>query len=390
MFSSRLDWAAVPNKLARMLEGKRSAGVQILDLTESNPTAAGLSYGSDQIVESFADARWLRYEPAPAGIVAAREAVSQYYSNRVPMGRILLTASTSEAYGFLFKLLADPGDEILAPRPSYPLFDFLAALDSVRIVQYPLIYHGRWSIDFEAMAARVTPRTRAIVIVNPNNPTGSFLKKPELTQLAAFCKERDLAILSDEVFSDYGLEEDPERVRSLTEREDVLSFSFSGLSKVAGLPELKLGWIVVNGPETLRAQAFERLELIADTYLSVGAPVQWAAAALLDLREGIQREIQQRVRRNLEFLRATIGASSPWRVLDVEGGWYAVLEGPRIHTEENWVLSLLEQDNVLVQPGFFFDFEREAFLILSLLTRPDVFEEGVRRILGRIPDPGIG
>ncbi|HLK22291.1 MAG TPA: pyridoxal phosphate-dependent aminotransferase [Bryobacteraceae bacterium] len=390
MFSSRLDWAAVPNKLARMLEGKRSAGVQILDLTESNPTAAGLSYGSDQIVESFADARWLRYEPAPAGIVAAREAVSQYYSNRVPMGRILLTASTSEAYGFLFKLLADPGDEILAPRPSYPLFDFLAALDSVRIVQYPLIYHGRWSIDFEAMAARVTPRTRAIVIVNPNNPTGSFLKKPELTQLAAFCKERDLAILSDEVFSDYGLEEDPERVRSLTEREDVLSFSFSGLSKVAGLPQLKLGWIVVNGPETLRAQAFERLELIADTYLSVGAPVQWAAAALLDLREGIQREIQQRVRRNLEFLRATIGASSPWRVLDVEGGWYAVLEGPRIHTEENWVLSLLEQDNVLVQPGFFFDFEREAFLILSLLTRPDVFEEGVRRILGRIPDPGIG
>ncbi len=390
MFSSRLDWAAVPNKLARMLEGKRSAGVQILDLTESNPTAAGLSYGSDQIVESFADARWLRYEPAPAGIVAAREAVSQYYSNRVPMGRILLTASTSEAYGFLFKLLADPGDEILAPRPSYPLFDFLAALDSVRIVQYPLIYHGRWAIDLEAMAERVTPRTRAIVIVNPNNPTGSFLKKPELTQLAAFCKERDLAILSDEVFSDYGLEEDPERVRSLTEREDVLSFSFSGLSKVAGLPQLKLGWIVVNGPEALRARAFERLELIADTYLSVGAPVQWAAAALLDLREGIQREIQQRVRRNLEFLRATIGASSPWRVLDVEGGWYAVLEAPRIHTEENWVLSLLEQDNVLVQPGFFFDFEREAFLILSLLTRPDVFEEGVRRILGRIPDPGIG
>jgi alanine-synthesizing transaminase len=382
MFSSRLDWTAGPNKLARMLQDKRSAGAEVLDLTESNPTAAGLSYGSERVVKAFADPRWLRYEPAPAGILAARAAVSQYYSNRIPVDRILLTASTSEAYGFLFKLLADPGDEILAPRPSYPLFDFLAALDSVRIVQYPLAYDGGWAIDFEELAARITARTRAIVIVNPNNPTGSFLKKAELARLIAICREHGLAIISDEVFSDYGFEEDPARVRSLIDVEDVLTFSLSGLSKVSGLPQLKLGWIVVSGRES--SQAFERLELIADTYLSVGAPVQWAAGTLLDLREEIQSEIMTRVGRNLEFLREKVGADSPWRVLDVEGGWYAVLEAPRIHTEENWVLTLLEQDNVLVQPGFFFDFEKEAFLVLSLLTRPEVFEEGVRRILERV------
>jgi alanine-synthesizing transaminase len=384
MFSSRLDWAAGQNKLARMLEDKRSAGAEVLDLTESNPTVAGLSYGSERVLAAFADPRWLRYEPSPAGILAARVAVSQYYSGLVPVDRILLTASTSEAYGFLFKLLADPGDEILAPRPSYPLFDFLAALDSVRIEPYPLVYHCGWAIDFEALASRVTERTRAIVIVNPNNPTGSFLKKAELAQLLAICRQHGLAIISDEVFSDYGFEEDPARVRSLIDVEDVLTFSLSGLSKVSGLPQLKLGWIVVGGPESLREQAFERLELIADTYLSVGAPVQWAAGTLLGLREEIQREILIRVRRNLEFLRSKIGADSPWRVLDVEGGWYAVVQAPRIHTEENWVLTLLEHDNVLVQPGFFFDFEKEVFLVLSLLTRPEVFEEGVRRILGRV------
>jgi len=383
MFSSRLDWGTSPNKLGRLLNEKRSAGAEVLDLTESNPTAAGLSYGFERVLAALADPRSMRYEPAPAGILAARTAISRYYSDRVPMDRILLTASTSEAYGFLFKLLADPGDEILAPRPSYPLFDFLAALDSVRVVQYPLVYEGGWFIDFEALAARITSRTRAVVIVNPNNPTGSFLKKAELSQLIALCRRHGLAILSDEVFSDYGFKEDPARVRSLVEVEDVVAFSLSGLSKVSGLPQLKLGWIVVSGPESLRRPAFDRLELIADTYLSVGAQVQWAAGALLGLREEIQSEILTRVRRNLEFLRGKIGADSAWRVLDVEGGWYAIVQAPRIHTEENWVLTLLDQDNVLVQPGFFYDFEKEAFLVLSLLTPAEVFEEGLQRILRR-------
>jgi aspartate/methionine/tyrosine aminotransferase len=295
--------------------------------------------------------------------------------------RILLTASTSEAYGFVFKLLADPGDEILVPRPSYPLFDFLAALDSVRAVQYPLVYDGGWAIDFEALRSSITDRARAVVIVNPNNPTGSFLKRAELDELLGLCRRHGLAIISDEVFSDYGFDEDRERVRSLIDVNDVLAFSLNGLSKVAGLPQMKLGWIVASGPEDLRKLAFERLELIADTYLSVGAPVQWAASSLLEASGGIQRQILERVRGNLANLRRQIGNDSPWRVLDVEGGWYAIVRAPLIHSEEEWVLTLLDRDNVLVQPGFFFDFESEAFLVLSLLTKPEVFDEGVRRIV---------
>ena len=383
MFSSRLDWAVGPNPLARLLHHKRSTGAQVLDLTESNPTAAGLTYSPDRVLGALADPRAMRYEPAPAGIIAARAAISEYYSNRVPVDRILLTASTSEAYSHLFKLLADPGDEVLAPRPSYPLFDFLAALDSVRIVQYPLVYEAGWAIDFEALAGRITARTRAIVTVNPNNPTGSFLKTAELAQLWALCRTRHLAIISDEVFSDYAFEDDPTRVRSLMEVEDVLTFSLSGLSKVSGLPQVKLGWIVASGPDPLRGPAFDRLELIADTYLSVGAPVQWAAASLLASREGIQTQILARARGNLAFLRSKIGRDSPWRLLNVEGGWYAVIQAPRIHTEEDWALTLLNQDNVLVQPGFFYDFEKEAFLVLSLLTPAEIFGEGVSRILAR-------
>ena len=312
----------------------------------------------------------------------AREAVSEYYAGRVHPDRILLTASTSEGYAYLFKLLANPGDEVLVPRPSYPLFGYLAALESVSVVEYPLVYHGRWSIDLEALAQKMTPRTRAIVLVNPNNPTGSFLKAPELARLVEICREHELALISDEVFADYGFVDDPERRRSLTGVDDILTFSLSGLSKVVGLPQLKLGWIVCSGPAALRRQAFDRLELIADTYLSVSTSVQWAAAPVLSLRDGIQNQIRERVRLNIEFLRRSIPAESPWSVLDLEGGWYATLRAPRIRSEEEWVLSLLGHGHVLVQPGFFFDFESEAFLIVSLLTTPAILQEGTRRILG--------
>jgi alanine-synthesizing transaminase len=310
-----------------------------------------------------------------------------YYAGTVNPERVLLTASTSEAYSLVFKLLANPGDEVLVPAPSYPLFDFLAALDSVRVVQYPLVYHGSWNIDFDALSRSITPRSRAIVLVNPNNPTGSFLKQSELAPLLALCREHNLAIISDEVFADYLLDEQAPLVRSLTGTNDVLTFCLSGLSKVAGLPQLKLGWIVTGGPSADREQAFERLELIADTYLSVGAPVQWAAPALLGLRGELQRQILSRVRANRAFLAGQIGPASPWKLLATEGGWYAILEAPRIQSEEQWVVSLLAEDDVVVQPGFFFDFEREAFLVISLLTQEDVFGEGVRRILARATEP---
>jgi len=344
-------------------------------------------YPSDAILAALADPRALRYEPSAAGMPVARAAVSDYYSGRgtrpVSPDRILLTASTSEAYAFVFKLLADPGDEILVPSPSYPLFDYLAALDSVRVVQYPLVYHGSWKIDFDALARSISYRSCAIVLVNPNNPTGSFLKQSELGPLLALCREHNLALISDEVFADYAFDDQAPLVRSLTGVDDVLTFCLSGLSKVAGLPQLKLGWIVTGGPPSHREKVFERLELIADTYLSVSAPVQWAAPVLLGLRAEMQRQILDRVRANRAFLAGQLGVSSPWNLLATEGGWYAILEAPRIQSEEDWVLTLLTEDGVLVQPGFFFDFEREAFLVISLLTPEDAFREGVRWILAR-------
>jgi aspartate/methionine/tyrosine aminotransferase len=380
MFSTRLHWNLQPNPVTRLLGEKRAAKVEILDLTGSNPTRAQLSYPEPQILAALSDSRSMAYDPSPAGLREAREAIAEYHGGIDPE-HIILTASTSEAYGLLFKLLADSGDEVLAPRPSYPLFEFLANLESVRFVQYPLVYHEGWAIDFEALRQHTTDRTRSIVVVNPNNPTGSFLKTDELERLVAFSAEKNIAILSDEVFADYAFRKDPVRVRSLTGVRDALTFSLSGLSKVVGLPQMKLGWIAVSGPDHIRSEALERLELIADTYLSVNTPIQWAASKLLCLRDRIQNQISKRVRDNLAFLKDSIGPESPWSVLDVEGGWYATLRAPKIRTEEDWVLHLLREHDVLVQPGFFFDFDTEAFLIVSLLTSPAVFREGVQRLL---------
>jgi aspartate/methionine/tyrosine aminotransferase len=389
-FSSRLRWDLPVNRLSHALEQRRASGAPILDLTESNPTAAGFTYPTQAILSALADPRSLHYQPAAAGMPEAREAVSRYYSGAlgadVSADRILLTASTSEAYGFVFKLLGDPGDEVLVPAPSYPLFDYLAELDSVRVVQYPLVYHAGWNIDFHAIAGSITRRTRAIVLVNPNNPTGSFLKRSELEQLLALCREHKLAIISDEVFADYVLADDATLVRSLTGIDDVLTFCLSGLSKVAGLPQLKLGWIVTGGPAGVRDSAFQNLELIADSYLSVASPVQCAAPTLLSLRTELQSQILRRVRANRAFLEARIGPRSPWSLLSTEGGWYAVLEAPRIQTEEDWVLRLLSEQGVLVQPGFFFDFAREAYLVISFLTPEGKFREGAARILAQAPD----
>jgi aspartate/methionine/tyrosine aminotransferase len=383
VFSSRLQWDSQPNPLNLLLAEKRRDGAAILDLTESNPTHASLHYPGDELLAALGDARALRYDPDPRGLLAAREAVSEYYAQRgveVPASRILLTASTSEAYSYLFKLLANPGDEILVPRPSYPLFDYLAAMESVRVVQYPLRYDGVWHIDFDALAGAITPRTRAIVVVNPNNPTGSYLKRAEWERLQTF----GLPILSDEVFADFAFAPSADRVATLAGSSEVLTFSMSGLSKIAGLPQMKLGWIVAGGPD--HAAALEGLEWIADSFLSVATPIQWALPRILAASGAVQEQIRQRTHANLACLRER-AAGSPCRCLCVEGGWYAVLEMPRIRTEEEWALCLLAESDVLVQPGFFYDFEAEAFLVLSLLTPPAVFAEGVRRILNSAGHP---
>jgi hypothetical protein len=381
MFSSRFPRDFQHNQLTRTISGLRRAGAAILDLTASNPTQAAVRY-PPEVLRAFDDERLLIYEPTPAGAPEPRAAICNYYLSRgvtVEPERVLLTASTSEAYAYLFKLLTDPGDHILVPRPSYPLFECLAAMESVELRSYPLSCHGGWAMDLDALTGVITDRSRAIIVVNPNNPTGNFLKKAELDSLVRLCAERELVLISDEVFSDYGFESDPQRVTTLANVKDCLAFSMSGLSKIAGLPQMKLGWIVAAGPADLRAEALERLEWIADAYLSVGTPVQHAAARLLAAGESIQQQIRERTWANLQFARQTLAGTSV-NSLPVEGGWYLPLQVPRIRSEEQWALDLLSQCHVLVQPGFFYDFETEAFLVVSLLAEPAVFEEGLRRV----------
>jgi alanine-synthesizing transaminase len=379
VFSSRLKLDLRPNPLSVLLAEKRRAGAKVLDLTGSNPTVAGFHYPEEEILGALADRAALRYDPAPRGLLAAREAVSRYYAERgreVPASRILLTASTSEAYAYLFKLLTNPADEVLVPRPSYPLFEFLATLESVVVKQYALRYDGAWHIDFDSLERAASERTRAAIVVNPNNPTGSFLKSAEAGRLGEFAARRGIAILIDEVFSDYALSESASRAP--LPPGDVPVFSMSGLSKIAGLPQMKLGWIVADGPR--HEESIERLEWIADTYLSVSSPVQLALPKLLELSGQIRAQIRRRTAANLTTLRLAAG-QTPASVLNVEGGWCATLQVPRTRSEEEWALTLLRDREVLTQPGFFYDFESEAFLVLSLLTDPEALREGVRRIL---------
>jgi aspartate/methionine/tyrosine aminotransferase len=381
MFSSRFHWDLRPNRLTLLLEARRREGKEILDLTQSNPTHAGLEYPTE-IAAALSDPGVLRYDPLPAGHLTARIAVRGYYASldrSVATDDILLTASTSEAYSYLFKLLTDAGERVLVPRPSYPLFEFLATMESIEVAHYPLVYHGGWSIDMDALASAIDARTRAVILVNPNNPTGSYVKTGELKALTALAAERGIALISDEVFSDYAFGPDPERAATLAGTEECLAFSMSGLSKIAGLPQMKLGWIVASGPDALRREAMARLEWIADTYLPVSAPVACAAPKLIQMGEAVQRQIRERTAANLRFARETL-AGSPAGILAVEGGWYVTLQMPRIRGEEEWALELLDRHGVLVQPGYFYDFYGEAFLVVSLLTAPDVFREGLARL----------
>ena len=383
-FASRIDVDLAPNPLAVLLAARRAAGGRILDLTAGNPTRAGFAYPEAEILAALASPAALRYEPDPGGLPAARAAISAYYAARgesVDAEDLLLTASTSESYALLFKLLAEPGDEILVPAPSYPLFEVLAALESVRLVRYPLAHAaGRgWRIQREALEAALSSRTRAVVVVHPNNPTGSYLKIEERTWLEALCAGRGLPLISDEVFLDYGRGAACEA--SFAATQGALAFALSGLSKLAGLPQMKLGWMALAGPELARKRARERLEFIADAYLSVGAPVQHAAAALLGLRGVVQRQIRARIAANESLLRERCARVPDLRVLEREGGWYAVLELSESIDEEAFCVRLLEQHGVLVHPGFFFDFARSGVLVVSLLAQPADLAEGIARVI---------
>ena len=385
MFSGRVPPLRV-NRVGEELARLRSEGRPVVDLTVSNPTRVGLPYPPGLLAPlASPDARV--YDPAPFGLPAAREAVAAHLAGRgVPIhpDRVVLTASTSEAYGLLFKLLCDPGDAVLVPQPSYPLFEHLTRLDGVAARPYRLEHHGRWQVDVDGLAAAVDARTRAVLLVSPNNPTGSFVRGDELAAVREVALRHGLAIISDEVFADYPVDEPAAgRPGPLVGDPEALTFTLGGLSKSAGLPQLKLGWILLGGPDALVAGARDRLELVCDTYLSVATPVQLAAGALLDRSRPVADAILARVRGNDSALRRLADRFPACRVLRTEGGWYAVVQVPAFRSEEALVVELLQRDGVCVHPGYFFDFPREAFLVLSLLPPPGVFAGAAARVLAR-------
>jgi alanine-synthesizing transaminase len=381
VFSERASFELAPNALSVALSRARSENRPVLDLTGSNPTQADIAYDESAIVQALSSRDALRYEPSPFGLASARQAVAETLSATgaaVDPAQIALTSSTSEAYGFLFKLLADPGDEVLVPAPSYPLHEHLARLEGVACKRYRLAYDGAWHVDLDALRASVSPRCRAIVAVNPNNPTGSFLTADEFRAMASI----GLPIVCDEVFAEYPLKEGRHVARA-KDFEASLVFSLGGLSKLAALPQVKLAWIAVTGRPEQVVPALERLEVIADAFLSVGTPVQLATRTLLSSRKPALDAIRARTRSNLDCARSVLDGSAA-SLLDVEGGWYATLQLPATLGEEEWALLFLEKEGVYVHPGHFFDFESEPFVVLSLLTPEASFREGLRRIALRV------
>lgn len=384
MFSHRTDWKLTPNRFTEAQMELRAAGMEILDLTLSNPTRAELHYDEEAIMQALIQPEALDYDPQPKGLRSAREAVTNYYRTQheefdIDPESVILTTSTSEGYSYVFRLLCNPADEILIPRPSYPLFEFLADLQDVKLIPYPLIYDHGWHIDFPSLYKAVSHRTRAVVVVHPNNPTGFYVSAAEQTGLNNFCREYGLALLVDEVFLDYAHDGAPRQ--TFATNRDTLTFTLSGLSKISALPQMKLAWVVTSGPNELVNTALARLEVVADTYLSMNAPIQLAAPALLEQRRNIQPLLLDRVRANLEDLDRILAKQETCERLVVEGGWYTILRVPATQSDEDLVIDILRKMSVLVHPGHFYDFPADGYLVLSLITPPEIFREGVRRLL---------
>lgn len=382
MFSSRLPSTLAPNAITRAIAELRASGVVLIDLTETNPTAAGLAPPAGTLA-ALAGPEASRYAPAPLGLADARAAVAAEYARSggpVDPASVVLTASTSEAYGILFKLLCDPGDDVLVPQPSYPLFDALTRLEAVTPRPYRLEYHGAWSIDRASVEQAITARTRAMLVVSPNNPTGSMLRRDDRDWVAGLCAARGMAIVSDEVFADYPIRPRPDATSFVGDAR-ALTFVLGGLSKSAGLPQVKLGWMLVSGPAALAREALDRLEVICDSYLSVSTPAQVAAASLIASGRDTRRAIQARIAVNFGRLGELVRAHPSVSVIEPEGGWSAVLRVPATVPEEALVLTLLREAHTIVHPGYFFDFPGEAFLVVSLLPEPRAFDRAIGRVL---------
>ena len=398
MFAKRTNWPLEPNSLARSLETHRRSGKPLIDLTASNPTTCGFAYPEREILDALRKPGALEYRPESKGLLSARAAVADYYRDRPGFGdsterrdnadcidpeRIVLTTGTSEAYTHVFRLLCEAGDEILVPAPSYPLLEFLADLADVRLVPYPLLYDHGWQMDLVGLRAALTPRSRAVVVVHPNNPTGSFVKPREAAELAEICAAREMAIVADEVFLDYA---DAAARETFAYCDAAMTFTLSGLSKISALPQMKLAWIVASGPESAVGTAVERLEVIADTYLSPSTPIQLAAPDFLALRPTMQSQLQQRIAANLAFLDATLAGCDAATRLAREAGWYAVLRVPKSASDESLAVALLERSSVLVHPGAFYNFPSEGFLVLSLIALTSEFEQGLHLLRDFLSD----
>jgi len=386
-FARRTNWRQEANSLNKALEDLAKRGVEILDLTASNPTSGGFAYPEGMLAAlNFLEN--LHYYPDACGMDKARQAVSKYYTRQnliLPASGIVLTASTSEAYSFLMRLLVNPGEKVLIPKPSYPLFQFLLEINDVHFDYYPLYYDGqKWRLDKQTLERLVeSAKPKAIILVNPNNPTGSYISRAELNFLNEICRKRQVAIISDEVFFDYAL--NPGDAVSCTGNREVLTFVLGGVSKTLGLPQMKCAWILASGPQAVLQESLSRLEIIADTYLSVNTPVQNALSVWLEHAASIQGQIISRVKENAQWLSTRLKEHTPsTSLLSLQGGWYATLRLPAIKSEEEWVLEFLREDHVSVYPGYFFDFEGGAYIVLSLLPPASIFQEAVGRILQRL------
>jgi alanine-synthesizing transaminase len=382
MFAKRTNWNLETNRLSAALAACRAAGKPLIDLTVSNPTECGFQYDEEAVLDALRNPAAMTYEPHPRGLLAARDAVAGYYAERgadVSTDNIFLTTSTSEAYSYAFRTLCDPGDEVLIPEPSYPLFEFLADIQDVRLVRYPLVYDHGWQIDFHSLGHAITARTKGVIVVHPNNPTGHFLKSDEMRKLNEICGVREIAIIADEVFLDFAF--DDKRHTTFAANPGALTFTMSGLSKICGLPQMKAAWLVVSGPEPLRRQALDRIEVIADTYLSMSAPIQWAMPTLLGQRKAFQKQLLARASRNLAELDKQLAEQKSCSRLQVEGGWNVVIRVPVTRTDEEFAIGLLATKGVYVHPGHFYDFPSEGYVVVSLIASLEDFASGMRLLL---------
>jgi aspartate/methionine/tyrosine aminotransferase len=382
MFADRTNWDLSANRLSEALAQHRTSGKPLLDLTTSNPTDCEFHFDSQTILGALSNPASLIYEPNPKGLESARQAVAAYYAARgniISVEDIVLTTSTSEAYSFVFRTICNPGDELLIPGPSYPLFDFLADIQDVKLARYPLLYDSGWQIDFHSLERAITPHTRGVIVVHPNNPTGHFARPDQVTRLNEICSTGGMALVVDEVFLDFVLAD--ERPNSFAANTETLTFTMSGLSKISGLPQMKSAWLITSGPQQLKAQALARLEVIADTFLSMNAPVQLAIPAFFEQRHAFQRQLTARVRRNLTELDRLLAGRKSCTRLELEGGWYAVLRVPVTQSDEDLSIELLTTKGVLVHPGHFYDFPTDGYLIVSLIAPEQTFAKGMTLLL---------